>query len=213
MSTGYLDFFEGGPMLQWLTEHIEDAADEGFGFLAGERSERLGGMSAPPSKPSKRKRGSTIAWFVLPWVSTLLGPDGGERCVSFKHTSPARHASVEGRWFALFSSPAKGASGRSRWSECMVLPPGWLGAKVAPVSMNYLEHLERRREVCGGELVVKGTRVTVRTLLASLSEGARQEEILADFPTVSAEALRAVIAFAAASAGEDMPVSPVPAAA
>ena len=94
-----------------------------------------------------------------------------------------------------------------------MLPPGGLGGKVARVSMNYLEHLERRRDVCGGELVVKGTRVTVRTLLASLSEGARQEEILADFPTVSAEALRAVIAFAAASAEEDMPVSPVPAGA
>ncbi len=79
--------------------------------------------------------------------------------------------------------------------------------------MNYLEHLERRRDLCGGELVVRGTRVTVRTLLASLSEGARQEEILADFPTVPVEALRAVIAFAAASAAEDMPVSPLPAAA
>jgi hypothetical protein len=49
--------------------------------------------------------------------------------------------------------------------------------------MNYLEHFERRRDVCGGELVVKGTRVTARTLLASLSEAAGQEEILADFPT------------------------------
>ena len=87
---------------------------------------------------------------------------------------------------------------------------GWLGVKVAPVSMNYREHLERRRDVCGGELIVKGTRVTVRTLLASLSEGATQEEILGDFPTVSPEALRAVIAFAAASAGEDLPVAPVP---
>ena len=77
--------------------------------------------------------------------------------------------------------------------------------------MKYLEHFERRRDVCGGELVVKGTRVPVRTLLASLSEGAGPDEILADFPTVAREALRAVIAFAAASAAEDMPVPPVPA--
>jgi len=79
--------------------------------------------------------------------------------------------------------------------------------------MNYRQHLERRRDLCGGQLVVKGTRVTVRTLLASLAEGATQEEILADFPSVSAEAVRAVIAFAAASAEEDLPVSPVPVAA
>jgi uncharacterized protein (DUF433 family) len=81
------------------------------------------------------------------------------------------------------------------------------------VNLNYLEHFERRREVCGGELVVRGTRVTVRTLLASLSEGATQEEILSDFPTVSAVALRAAIAFAATSAEEDMPVSAMPVAA
>lgn len=75
------------------------------------------------------------------------------------------------------------------------------------------DYFERRREVCGGELVIKGTRVLVRTLLASLAEGATEAEILLDFPTVTAEALRAVIAFAAASAGDDLPVPPVPAAA
>ena len=81
------------------------------------------------------------------------------------------------------------------------------------MNFNYAEFFERRRDVCGGEMVVKGTRVTVRTLLASLAEGASLEEILADFPTVSREALRAVIAFAAASAEEDMPVPPAPASA
>ena len=79
------------------------------------------------------------------------------------------------------------------------------------MSFNYAEFFERRRDVCGGELVVKGTRVTVRTLLASLAEGASVEEILADFPTVSREAVRAVIAFAAASAEEDLPVPSAPA--
>ena len=35
MSTGYLDFSFCGeePIVHWLSEHIEDAADEGFGFL------------------------------------------------------------------------------------------------------------------------------------------------------------------------------------
>jgi uncharacterized protein (DUF433 family) len=57
------------------------------------------------------------------------------------------------------------------------------------------QFFERHREVCGGALVVKGTRVPVRTLLASLAEGGSQEEILADFPTVSAEACKGVEAF------------------
>jgi uncharacterized protein (DUF433 family) len=79
--------------------------------------------------------------------------------------------------------------------------------------LNYADYLDRRAEVCGGALVVKGTRVLVRTLLASLAEGSTEAELLADFPTVTPEALRAVIAFAAASAGEDLPVPPIPAVA
>ena len=75
------------------------------------------------------------------------------------------------------------------------------------------DFFERRPDLCGGVPVVKGTRVTVRTVLASLAEGDTIEEILADFPTLTEAAVRAVIAFAAASAEEDLPVpaAPVPA--
>ena len=76
---------------------------------------------------------------------------------------------------------------------------------------NYEQWFERRPELCGGALVVRGTRVPVRTLLASLAEGATEAEVLADFPTVPPDGLRAVVAFAAASAGDDLPVPPVPA--
>jgi len=78
--------------------------------------------------------------------------------------------------------------------------------------MDYQKHIHRDPKICGGEPVIKGTRATVRTLLASLAEGARTEEIPADFPTVTAEDLRAVIAFAAASAEEDRPIPPTPTA-
>lgn len=49
--------------------------------------------------------------------------------------------------------------------------------------MNYRDHIERNPRVVGGEPVLKGTRVTLRTVLASLAEGATTAEILADFPT------------------------------
>ena len=78
------------------------------------------------------------------------------------------------------------------------------------MKFNYSDFFERRADVCGGETVIKGTRVTLRTLLASLAEGASLDEILMDFPTVSREAMRAVIAFAARSAEEDLPMSPTP---
>ena len=64
--------------------------------------------------------------------------------------------------------------------------------------------------ICGGEPVIKGTRVTLRTVLASLAAGASIEEILQDFPTLTAEDVRAVIAFAAASAEEDLPAPGIP---
>ncbi len=64
--------------------------------------------------------------------------------------------------------------------------------------MNYLSYFDTRQDVCGGETVIRGTRVTLRTLLASLAEGNTVDEILADFPTVSAEDLQAAVAFAAA---------------
>ena len=81
------------------------------------------------------------------------------------------------------------------------------------MNFNYTDYFERRAELCGGALVVKGTRVPVRMLLASLAEGATEAEVLADFPTVTHDGLRAVIAFAAASAGDDLPVPSAPAVA
>jgi len=76
--------------------------------------------------------------------------------------------------------------------------------------MNYNSFIIRDKKVCGGEPVIKGTRVTVRTILASLAEGGQIEEILKDFPTLSEEHIRAVIAFAASSAEEDLPLPEIP---
>lgn len=78
------------------------------------------------------------------------------------------------------------------------------------LTMEYLEHFHEDPRVCGGEPVIKGTRVTLRTLLASLGEGGTMDEILADYPSITEDDLRAVIAFAAASAGEDLPIPPLP---
>lgn len=77
--------------------------------------------------------------------------------------------------------------------------------------MNYQEHIVRDTQICGGEAVLKGTRVTVRTVLSSLAEGATITELLEDFPTLTEMHVRAVIAFAAASAEEDLPLPAIPA--
>ena len=76
--------------------------------------------------------------------------------------------------------------------------------------MEYHDHIVRDPQVCGGEPVFKGTRVTLRTVLASLADGDAVEEILTAFPTLSQEHVRAAIAFAAASAREDLPLRGMP---
>jgi len=72
------------------------------------------------------------------------------------------------------------------------------------------ERIVRDPQICGGEPVFKGTRVTLRTVLASLAAGDSIEEVLADFPSLKAEDVQAAIVFAAASAEEDLPVHAVP---
>jgi len=72
------------------------------------------------------------------------------------------------------------------------------------------ERIVRDSAIMGGEAVIRGTRVPLRTVLATLAEGATPEQVLADFPTLTAEDVRAVIAFAAASAEEDLPVPALP---
>ena len=72
--------------------------------------------------------------------------------------------------------------------------------------MDYRSFISRDLKVCGGVPVIKGTRVPLRTILASLADGDTIEEILDAFPTLTEEGVRAAIAFAAAFAQEDLPV-------
>jgi uncharacterized protein (DUF433 family) len=74
----------------------------------------------------------------------------------------------------------------------------------------FRDHIVRDRQICGGEPVFRGTRVLLRTVLASLAVGDSADDILADFPSLKPEDVRAAIAFAAASAEEDLPVAAAP---
>jgi uncharacterized protein (DUF433 family) len=76
--------------------------------------------------------------------------------------------------------------------------------------MTYQDHIVRDPAICGGQPIIRGTRVTVRTILGYLAHGDSTAQILADFPSLTQDDLRAVVAFAAASASEDLP-APTPA--
>jgi uncharacterized protein (DUF433 family) len=72
------------------------------------------------------------------------------------------------------------------------------------------ETIVRDPAICGGEAVFRGTRVTLRTVLASLADGDTVEQIVASFPTLREDQVRAAIAFAAASVQEDLPLPALP---
>lgn len=51
--------------------------------------------------------------------------------------------------------------------------------------------------VCGGRPVVRGTRLRVADVLDMLAGGASEAELLVDFPYITAEDIRASLAYAA----------------
>ncbi|MGH7286022.1 MAG: DUF433 domain-containing protein [Polyangiaceae bacterium] len=77
--------------------------------------------------------------------------------------------------------------------------------------MTHQDHIVRDPAICGGQPTIRGTRVLVRVVLGLLAHGESPAAIVAEFPSLSEDDVRAVIAFAAAAAAEDLPApSPVP---
>lgn len=52
-------------------------------------------------------------------------------------------------------------------------------------------------DIRGGKPCLRGTRITVYDILEYMAGGMTEEEILADFPSVGTEHIRAVLTFAA----------------
>jgi len=59
------------------------------------------------------------------------------------------------------------------------------------------ERIEINAEVMLGKPVIRGTRIPVELLLRKLAEGATMEELLDAYPRLSAEDVRAALAYAA----------------
>jgi uncharacterized protein (DUF433 family) len=77
-------------------------------------------------------------------------------------------------------------------------------------SDKFADRIVRDPKICGGDPVFKGTRVTLRTVLASLAAGDSADEIIADFPSLRPEDVKAAIVFAAGSAEQDLPIPAIP---
>ncbi len=61
---------------------------------------------------------------------------------------------------------------------------------------NLLELVEIRPEVMRGKPVIKGTRITVESILERLAAGETEAQILEENPSLPADAVRAAICYA-----------------
>ena len=70
--------------------------------------------------------------------------------------------------------------------------------------MKWQDHITVNPEICYGKACIKGTRIPVSVILDNLAEGLSFEEILASYPSLIKEAIRAAIAYAAELTREEI---------
>ena len=58
--------------------------------------------------------------------------------------------------------------------------------------------------ILGGKPVIEGTRISVEHVLGLLANGMTNEEIIADYPDLSEESIRAVLGYAARALQNDI---------
>ena len=68
--------------------------------------------------------------------------------------------------------------------------------------MNWGDHVTVNHDICHGKACISGTRVPVSTVLDNLASGLYADEIARSYPSVSGEAARAALCYAAALANE-----------
>ena len=68
--------------------------------------------------------------------------------------------------------------------------------------MDWRDYITVDPEVCHGKACIAGTRVLVTTVLDNLASGIGSGEISMSYPSVSREAVRAALCYAAALANE-----------
>jgi len=75
------------------------------------------------------------------------------------------------------------------------LPP--LSSSPIVAAMDYRDRIVIDPEIRFGKPCVRGTRISVGDVLSYLASGMSEQDILADFPQLSSDDIRACLAFAA----------------
>jgi uncharacterized protein (DUF433 family) len=64
--------------------------------------------------------------------------------------------------------------------------------------MNYMERITFNSNVCGGRPCIRGMRIRVKDVLDLIAAGVPDAEILADYPDLEADDIKASLEYAAA---------------
>lgn len=73
------------------------------------------------------------------------------------------------------------------------------------MAVDHHELIVRDPNICHGQAVIKGTRVLVSVVLDALADGLGESEILAQYPTLTVEGIRAAAAYGAELARDEYP--------
>ena len=74
--------------------------------------------------------------------------------------------------------------------------------------MNWRDHITVDPNVCHGQACVQGTRIMASVVLDNLAAGVTIDELLRSYPTLTRDAVQAVIAYAAELARERVVATP-----
>lgn len=70
--------------------------------------------------------------------------------------------------------------------------------------MDLLDLISSDPDICHGQACIRGTRIPVSVVLDCLAEGMTEADILAGYPTLTAEGIRAAAAYGAALARDEL---------
>ena len=72
------------------------------------------------------------------------------------------------------------------------------------VLINWHDHIIVDPNICHGKASIKGTRIMVATVLDNLAAGLTRDEVLQSYPSLTPQAIQAVLAYAAELAREQI---------
>jgi uncharacterized protein (DUF433 family) len=92
-------------------------------------------------------------------------------------------------------SPSRAGGGRSDFGAYLFASPAF--HSLTPGMKKFLTHISADPQIMGGKPCIRGTRVTVGTIVGQLGSGVARERLLEMYPYVSSEAIDACLQYAA----------------